>query len=123
VDQFSVERCRFESYASGYARQVLERALGENAAQKPRPKKSAFGLLAQYGRGPSAEEFDENRREMFRGSRGRSVIAGVADTHAALWYLFRNPLLSATARSFIDNAAAAGTPSCFLRSAWQRLST
>jgi hypothetical protein len=53
--------------ASGYARQVLERALGENAAQKPRPKKSAFGLLAQYGPGPSAEEIDESRREMFRG--------------------------------------------------------
>lgn len=53
--------------ASGYARQVLERALSENAAQKPTPKKSAFGLLAQYGPGPSAEEIDENRREMFRG--------------------------------------------------------
>ena len=34
------------------------------------------------------------------------MIAGVADTHAALWYLFKNPLLSATARSFIDDAAA-----------------
>ena len=53
--------------ASGYARQVLERALGESAEQEPRPKKSAFGLLAQYGPGPSAEEIDENRREMFRG--------------------------------------------------------
>ena len=52
---------------SGYARQVLERALGENAAQEPKPKKSAFGLLAQYGPGPTAEEIDENRREMFRG--------------------------------------------------------
>jgi PIN domain nuclease of toxin-antitoxin system len=39
------------------------------------------------------------------------VIVGVADTHPALWYLFKNPLnplLSATARSFIDDAAAAG---------------
>jgi PIN domain nuclease of toxin-antitoxin system len=36
------------------------------------------------------------------------VIAGVADTHAALWYLLKNPLLSATARAFIDDAAAAG---------------
>lgn len=36
------------------------------------------------------------------------MIAGVADTHAALWYLLKNPLLSATARTFIDNAAAAG---------------
>ena len=53
--------------ASGYARQVLERALDENMAQKTRIKKSAYGLLAHYGPGPSAEEIDENRREMFRG--------------------------------------------------------
>ncbi len=36
------------------------------------------------------------------------MIAGVADTHAALWYLLNNPLLSPTARTFIDDAAAAG---------------
>jgi len=36
------------------------------------------------------------------------VIAGVADTHAALWYLLQNPRLSETARSFMDDAAAAG---------------
>jgi hypothetical protein len=53
--------------ASGYARQILERALCENATQKSKPKKSALGLLAQYGPGPSAEEIDENRKEMFRG--------------------------------------------------------
>jgi hypothetical protein len=31
------------------------------------PLKSAYGILAKYGPGPSAEEIDENRREMFRG--------------------------------------------------------
>jgi PIN domain nuclease of toxin-antitoxin system len=36
------------------------------------------------------------------------VIAGVADTHEALWYLLRNSSLSATARRFMDDAAAAG---------------
>lgn len=36
------------------------------------------------------------------------MIAGVADTHTALWYLLRNPLLSVSARNFIDGAAAAG---------------
>jgi len=36
------------------------------------------------------------------------VIAGVADTHAALWYLLKNPRLSVTARQFMDNAADAG---------------
>jgi PIN domain nuclease of toxin-antitoxin system len=36
------------------------------------------------------------------------VIAGVADTHAALWYLLKNPSLSVTARRFMDESAAAG---------------
>jgi PIN domain nuclease of toxin-antitoxin system len=36
------------------------------------------------------------------------LIAGVADTHAALWYLLKNPLLSATARIFIEDAARSG---------------
>jgi PIN domain nuclease of toxin-antitoxin system len=36
------------------------------------------------------------------------VIAGVADTHAALWYLLKNPRLSSIALTFIDNAANAG---------------
>ena len=53
--------------AAGYARQVLEQALSDGREQKRKPKKSAFGLLAKYGPGPSAEDIDENRREMFRG--------------------------------------------------------
>ena len=28
---------------------------------------SGYGMLAKYGSAPSAEEIDENRREMFRG--------------------------------------------------------
>ena len=52
---------------SGYARQVLENDLGAGAGQPRKPKKSAFGLLEKYGPGPSAEEIDENRKEMFRG--------------------------------------------------------
>lgn len=36
------------------------------------------------------------------------MIAGVADTHAALWYLLGNPLLSVTARRFMEDAAAGG---------------
>ena len=39
----------------------------EGAETRGKPKKSAYGLLAQYGPGPSAEEIDENRREMFGG--------------------------------------------------------
>ena len=34
------------------------------------------------------------------------MVAGVADTHAAVWYLFGDPRLSATAKAFIDQTAA-----------------
>ncbi len=34
------------------------------------------------------------------------MVAGVADTHTALWHLFDDPRLSSAARKFIDNAAA-----------------
>jgi len=33
------------------------------------------------------------------------MIAGVADTHAALWYLFGDPRLSASAKAAFDSAA------------------
>jgi hypothetical protein len=39
----------------------------ESAEQPLKPKKSAYGLLAKYGPGPTEEEIDENRREMFSG--------------------------------------------------------
>jgi PIN domain nuclease of toxin-antitoxin system len=34
------------------------------------------------------------------------VIAGVADTHAALWYLLKNPRLSFAARTVMDDSAS-----------------
>ena len=45
----------------------LAQLASEEAQHKSAPKKSAYGLLAKYGPGPSAEQIDENRREMFRG--------------------------------------------------------
>jgi PIN domain nuclease of toxin-antitoxin system len=36
------------------------------------------------------------------------LIAGVADTHTALWYLLKSPRLSNAARKFIDRAAGTG---------------
>ena len=50
-----------------FTRHVLEEALKPPEGQTLRPKKSAHGLLAKYGPGPSAEEIDENRQEMLRG--------------------------------------------------------
>jgi hypothetical protein len=39
----------------------------DQEAELPRkPLKSARGILAKYGPGPSAEEIDENRRDMLR---------------------------------------------------------
>jgi plasmid stability protein len=52
---------------AGFTRHVLEEAVKPAEGQKLRPKKSGYGLLAKYGPGPSEEEIDENRREMFRG--------------------------------------------------------
>lgn len=52
---------------AGFARYVLEEAVKPAEDQKRKPKKSGYGLLAKYGPGPSEEEIDENRREMFRG--------------------------------------------------------
>ena len=67
--------------ADGYVQRLLQEALADELQdglleayereQKERrslkPKKSAYGILAQYGPGPSEQEIDENRREMFRG--------------------------------------------------------
>jgi hypothetical protein len=37
------------------------------AEPRRKPLKSSYGILAKYGPGPSAEEIDENRRDMMRG--------------------------------------------------------
>jgi PIN domain nuclease of toxin-antitoxin system len=38
------------------------------------------------------------------------MIAAVADTHTALWYLYDDARLSVTAGDFIDEAGATGSP-------------
>lgn len=42
--------------------------LAEEATETPvrKPLKTGRGMFAKYGRAPSADEIDENRREMFR---------------------------------------------------------
>jgi hypothetical protein len=45
----------------------LEKLATEPQVGSPsRPLKTGRGMLAKYGPAPSAEEIDENRREMFR---------------------------------------------------------
>ena len=47
---------------------VLENTLAADLApQGPtKPFETGYGMLAKYGPAPSAEEIDENRRDMFR---------------------------------------------------------
>jgi hypothetical protein len=55
-----------ETYLSEIVKQAVH---GQSGAPEPsvKPKKSAFGLLAKYGPGPTEKEIDANRREMFSG--------------------------------------------------------
>jgi len=47
---------------------ALEGSTEEGKPGQPdQPFKSGYGILSKYGPAPSAEEIDENRREMFRG--------------------------------------------------------
>ncbi len=50
-----------------FVREALDKVLAESPPLPAKPKKSAYGLLAKYGPGPTEEEIDQNRREMFRG--------------------------------------------------------
>jgi hypothetical protein len=46
----------------------LEELANEKSTAAPqKPFKTGRGMLAKYGPAPSAEEIDENRRDMFRG--------------------------------------------------------
>jgi hypothetical protein len=54
--------------AAHFASRVIEKTLApameqENSGQ---PFETGYGMWAKYGSAPSAEEIDENRREMFR---------------------------------------------------------
>lgn len=50
-----------------YIRTILEDTLGRApGAPVGPPFETGYGMLAKYGPAPSAEEIDDNRREMFR---------------------------------------------------------
>lgn len=53
---------------AGFTLRVLEEALAPKHEGRPVvPLKTGRGMLAKYGPAPSAEEIDENRRDMFHG--------------------------------------------------------
>jgi hypothetical protein len=49
-----------------YLRRMLEREL-ESKQDRTRPYKSLYGALSRFGPGPSAEDIDANRADMFGG--------------------------------------------------------
>jgi len=53
--------------ADDLVREAVDKILATIPDQPLKPRKSAYGLLAKYGPGPSEEEIDANRREMLRG--------------------------------------------------------
>jgi hypothetical protein len=54
--------------AARYASSVIEKTLAPSIEQESsgQPFETGYGIWAKYGSAPSAEEIDENRREMFR---------------------------------------------------------
>jgi hypothetical protein len=53
--------------AASYASRIIEQTLAASTKQEDpgRPFETGYGMWAKYGPAPSAEEIDENRREMF----------------------------------------------------------
>ncbi len=51
----------------GLSLEVWLGKLAEVSSASPKPLKTGRGMLAKYGPAPSAEEIDENRRDMFSG--------------------------------------------------------
>ncbi len=51
-----------------FIRRVLENTLAADleAQRSSKPYETGYGMLAKYGPAPSAEEIDENRRDIFR---------------------------------------------------------
>jgi hypothetical protein len=51
-----------------YASRVIEKTVAPADVKEfpPSPLETGYGMWAKYGPAPSAEEIDENRREMFR---------------------------------------------------------
>lgn len=68
LEDEQVAALKAKALAEGLSLEGWLRKIADQEAETPRkPLKSAYGILAKYGPGPSAEEIDENRRDMFKG--------------------------------------------------------
>jgi hypothetical protein len=54
--------------AASYASRMIEQTLAVSTKQEDpgHPFETGYGMWAKYGPAPSAEDIDENRREMFQ---------------------------------------------------------
>ena len=66
-DQAAALRAKAAAQGLSLERWFQKLASREVPAEECRAKKSSFGLLAQYGPGPSDHDIEENRRDMFQG--------------------------------------------------------
>jgi hypothetical protein len=68
VAEEQVAALKAKALAEGLSLEGWLRKIVDQEAEPPRKAlKPARGILAKYGPGPSAEEIDENRRDMFKG--------------------------------------------------------
>jgi hypothetical protein len=68
LNEEQVAALKAKAAGEGLSLEGWVRKLVDQETEAPRePYKSALGILAKYGPAPSAEEIDENRREMLRG--------------------------------------------------------
>jgi len=68
IPDFQAEALNAKAAAEGLTLAAwLARLAAETPGEQPKPLKTGRGMLAKYGPAPSAEEIEENRREMFKG--------------------------------------------------------
>ncbi len=87
-----------------------EKLRGEPGRLKRR--RSGKGLWAGLNITLTAEEIEENQREMWKNFSARRHLmpSVVVDTHSVVWYLAGSPALSKNAEAALDEASAEGHP-------------
>ncbi len=92
-----------------YLNRIIERALHTDEPEAKRPRKSTYRIAREVRTRPDRRrDSGKSPGAVWPVCRARMLMAGVAVTHAALWYLLQNPRLSPTARRFMDGVARAG---------------
>jgi hypothetical protein len=67
LPDYQAAAIKAKAAAQGLSPKAWLGKLAEEPSAPRRPLKTGRGMLAKYGAAPSADEIDENRREMFLG--------------------------------------------------------